>query len=303
MSEADNEQASQLGSFELLFKTISLWIKNPLKYAIMFGLLMMAIQFVLLGALAALFNYYGLVFFSYVGMDPLMFGLNLFSMTGSGFSFSLMWIPFVSLSLLIVVVTAILRGVVVGPTTEFVLENYEVQSSDMEQSLKAAGPRISEMIKAEFYVMGIQMMIIGPVLLFLQFSYSLFRYDPGAAFITLLAEFMFMGVLVIVFYIYLRLLPIPGIIMREDVTAREAIQRSFDLTRGQLTFSTIGFISMIMIEFVLVWIFTIALSLLGVFGAIGYFMGNYFLIAFILSPLRVIFSAVLYRNLSEREAA
>ncbi|MGY5854474.1 MAG: hypothetical protein RTU92_12975 [Candidatus Thorarchaeota archaeon] len=301
MTEAENEQASQLGSFDLLFKTLSLWIKNPLKYAIMFGLTMMALQFVILAALAAMFNIIGLFLYSYVAMDPLMFGLNFFLYSGSSFSFSEMWIPFMSIALASVLVTAILRGVVVGPTTMFVLDNYETQTSDMDQSLKAAGPRINEMVKTEFYVVGIQLMIIGPVLVLLQFAYSLYLIDPGASFFTLMSEFMLMGAIGIIFYIYLRLLPIAAIIMKEDVSAREAIQRSFDLTSGHMLYSSIGFISLIMIEFVFIWILAIVLGLLGAFGAIGYFMANFFLITFIVSPLRVIFSAVLYRNLCERE--
>ena len=303
MAEMEKEQTTPLGSFDLLFKTLSLWIKNPLKYTIMFGLMMMAIQFVILAALAALFNIIGLFLYSYVAMDPLMFGLNFFLYSGSSFSFSAMWIPFISLALLSVLVTAILRGVVVGPTTMFVLDNYETQTSDMDQSFKAAGPRINEMVKAEFYVMGIQMMIIGPALLLLQFAYSLYFYNPGASFFTLLSEFMLIGAISIIFYIYLRLLPIAAIIMKEDVSARAAIQRSFDLTGGQMLYSSIGFISLIMIEFVFIWILIIVLSLVSAFGIIGYFMANYFLITIIVSPLRVIFSAVLYRNLSEREAA
>ena len=196
-------------------------------------------------------------------------------------------------NLLALLLATIIWSIIEAPTTEFALEMYEQDIPTVQSSIDESRGRSVELTKARLIIILVEFVIIIPILSLLMLSINLGDVNLG-----LTAEMMSYMLVFIIGYIHIRFLPIAPIILRENLSARDALQRCFNLSSGQFMHMFGGFFVLFFFEFMLFFFLVNVFSVFG-YGLIALLFPFYF--SYLLfGSLRPLFSAVLYKDLLSR---
>ena len=268
------------GVIELLGRTLTLYYHGITRFIVLFGIGLMAISFVISSFILYLFLNPELMFFT--SFDAFGFVLRI---PADAF--------LIIFNLIALLLATIIWSIIEAPTTEFALEMYEQEIPTVESSIDKSRGRIVALTKARLIIILVQFVIIIPILSLLILSINLEDFS-----LRLTAEMMSYMLVFVIGYIHVRFLPVAPIILRENLSARDALQRCFSLSSGQFMHMTGGFFVLFFFEFMLFFFLVNVFSFFG-YGLIAILFPFYF--SYLLfGPLRPIFSAVLYKDLLSR---
>jgi hypothetical protein len=170
---------------------------------------------------------------------------------------------------------------------------YEQDVPTVNQSIIDSRSRIGSLLKVRFVILFVELVITLPILALLLFGISV-----GDINLLLTAEMMSLMLVFVIGYIHVRFLPIAPVVLRENLSTRDAIQRCFDLSSGQFLHVTIAFMVLLFFEFMVFFFLVNVLSIFG-YGAIA-IMFPVFFSYLLFGPLGPLFSVVLYMDLRSR---
>ncbi len=262
----------------LVSRTFSLWSRRLHQYAIILAL--GAIAFVGIQAIVfvALFGPIGLVLIGVATVDSLELLISI--LTGTG------WTPsFVLILVLLTIAGILLYAVVGGAATKLALDNYGTpEKGAIRSSLSFALSRLPTL-------MGASVLSILALM--------------GLALLVALAAFAIglvglIGGLVLFFYVTVRLSPVLGVVIGENLSAYESVVRAYSITGGCFWHIFGGrillTIAVNIIRYILAFVFLPIFILTGIWVLAVWTL----FISVLLDPLGYIFQAVLYRDLVSR---
>jgi hypothetical protein len=275
-----NEIQYRAGVMDLLGRTLTLYYHGLTRFIVLFGIGLMAISFVLSALLTYLFLNPELMFF--ISFDGFGFVLRIPAVT-----------DLIIFNVLAIIFSTIIWSIIEAPTTEFALEMYEQHIPTVQSSIDKSRSRIGALLKVRLIILFIELAITIPILSILVLGINL-----GDVNLLITAEMMSFVIVFVIGYIHVRFLPIAPIVLREDFSARDALQRSFNLSAGQFLHMTGGFFALLFFEFMLFFFFVNVFSIFG-YGTIAILFPFYFSYLFV-GSLRPLFSVVLYKDLLSR---
>ncbi len=266
---------------DLIGRTLTIWYRTLKGVTLLFGIGLLALSFVIIALLALLFLNPELAFFM--------------SFDAFGFVLRIPAVPSIILfNVLTLFLSTIIWSIIEGPTTHYIIDHYEQKEHTIDTAIVNARPRIFTLLKARLIILLIEMMVIIPVIFLLIWGFS-----TGDISVVLTAEMLSLMIVMIVGYIHVRFLPIAPIILKENITIRKALQRSFDLSSGLFIHVMVGFLGLLFFEFMIFFFLANIFVFLAPFGYVGALMPFY--VSFLLmGSLRPIFNVVVYKDLRSR---
>jgi len=280
----------------LVSRTLSVWGRNLLTFVVLIGILSAIFTVVRFFVLWMVFGDPGSaqVLMGFMGTDPFSFFVGLFTLT----QFSLVppgvFNTFVSVSLLLMVVSMVVYAVLIGASIKYSIDDYGRDQADTGESVSVAMGRSVTLIAAQLIVGFISAVLFAPVLFYI-FIVPL-TLETIATFTVL-----FFATFILVLYVSVRLAPVAAVVIVEDRSAFESVKRAFDLTSGQFWHVFVGQIILgivVVILDIIVGVFIISATI-----GLGWIGG---LLPVIISGLLFVavpyvFQAVLYLDLEGRD--
>lgn len=296
-----DEQAPPEGDFVvsatgLVSRTLSVWGRNILTFIILFGILSAIFTVVRFFALWMIFGDPSLaqILMGYMGTDPFSFFIGLFSLVQFGFLPPNVMNTFVSVSLLLMVVSMIVYAVLIGATIRYSIDDYGRSQANTGESVSVAMGRSGTLIMAQLIVGFISAVLFAPALLYIFFVPV--TVGTLTTFLVLI-----LVTFVLVLYVSIRLAPTAAVVIVEDKSAIDSVRRAFDLTAGQFWHVFAGQIVLGIVVVILDII--VGTFLLGLTFGLGWIGG---LLPVVVSGLLFVavpyvFQAVLYMDLEARD--
>lgn len=271
---------------ELVSRTLTIWTRKIISYITIGGML-----FAFLIAIALTIGYFIPVTsfvtdwsnFFYV-ISALLYGYAVADIS-----------VFFSVSLVVIIITLVLTAIASGAIIKFALDDYGYKRADVGTSLSAA---MSSFVTLFIVIMLGQLIMAvfsGPMSFFSEIalaSIDLTTFVIGDEFAANMMLLMVV-LMIVAFYITIRITPATAVIMAEDVSFVDAFKRSFELTKGNF-FHT--FLGIILIGIVVTVIDFIIIMFVGDFFASIINM-------LVLTSITYVFHAVLYQDLNARSTA
>ena len=280
----------------LVSRTLSVWGRNILTFIILFGILSAIFTVVRFFVLWMIFGDPGSaqLLMGYMGTDPFTFFVGLFTLMQIGLLPPDVMNTFVSVSLLLMVVSMIVYAVLVGATIKYSIDDYGRGQAHMGESVSVAMGRSGTLIMAQLIVGLISAVLFAPALF-----YMLLAPLTIEALTTFLIVILVTFILVL--YVSIRLAPTAAVVIVEDKSALDSVRRAFDLTGGQFWHVFGGQIVLGIV--VLILDIIVGMFLLGLNFGLGWIGG---LLPVIISGLLFVaipyvFQAVLYMDLEARD--
>ncbi|MFX0044977.1 MAG: hypothetical protein ACFE8Z_03950 [Candidatus Hermodarchaeota archaeon] len=284
-----------VGSTGLVSRTLSVWGKNILTFIILFGILSAIFTVVRFFVLWMIFGDPNSAQFlmGYMGTDPFSFFIGLFSLVQLNLIQPDMMDTFVSVSLLLMVVSMIVYAVLIGATIKYSIDDYGRGQAHTGESVSVALGRSGTLIMAQLIVGFISAVLFAPALFYI-LLFPLTIATVTTFLVVILATF------VLVFYVSIRLAPTAAVVIVEDRSALDSVRRAFDMTSGQFWHVFAGQIILGIVVVILDII--VGLFLIGVAVELGWLGG---LLPVVISGLLFVaipyvFQAVLYLDLEAR---
>ncbi len=276
----DDGMLYRSGAIELLGRSLTVWYRGLSRFIILFGLGMMSLSFVISALLSYIFLNPELIYFT--------------SFDGFGFVLRIpAYSDLIIFNVIVLLFSTVIMGIIEAPTTKFTLDLYEQNTPEVDKAIVESKPKIGAFIRFRLIVILIELAFILPILFILLFGYSI-----GDLNLIITGETMSLMLVFIVGYIHVRFIPAAPIILRENLSIRDAIQRCFDLTSGQFMHIAIGFLGLVFFEFM---IFFFIVNIFSIFGTSYIAILLPFNVSLLLfAVLRPIFSVVVYRDLLSR---
>jgi hypothetical protein len=296
-----DEQAPPEGDFVvsatgLVSRTLSVWGRNILTFVILFGVLSAIFTVVRFFVLWMIFGdpVSAQILMGYMGTDPFSFFIGLFSLVQFDLLPPAMLNTFVSVSLLLMVISMIVYAILIGATIKYTIDDYGRGQSDTGESVSVAMGRSGTLIMAQLIVGFLSALLFAPALLYMLFVPV--TVTTLTTFLTLI-----LVTFVLVLYVSIRLAPTAAVVIVEDKSAFDSVKRAFDLTGGQFWHVFVGQIVLGIVVVILDII--VGMFLLGLTLGSGWVGG---LLPVIVSGLLFVaipyvFQAVLYMDLEARD--
>lgn len=296
-----DEQAPSKGDFVvsatgLVSRTLSVWGRNILTFVILFGILSAIFTVVRFFVLWMIFGDPGSAQFlmGYMGTDPFSFFVGLIALIQIGLLPPDVMNTFVSVSLLLMVVSMIVYAVLVGATIKYSIDDYGRGQAELGESVSVALGRSGTLIVAQLIVGLISAVLFAPALFYMLFA-------PWTIEALTTSLILMLATFILVLYVSIRLAPTAAVVIVEDNSALDSVRRAFDLTGGQFWHVFGGQIVLGIV--VLILDIIVGMLLLGLTFGFGWIGG---LLPVIISGLLFVaipyvFQAVLYLDLEARD--
>lgn len=262
----------------LVSRTFTLWSRRLHQYVILLAL--GAIAFVGIQAIffVALFGPIGLILIGVATADTLDLLVEL--LTGVGLT------PFLALVLVLVtIVGMLLYGIVGGAAAKLALDNYGApERGEIGSSLSFALSRLPTLIGASM-LSGLALM--GLVLLAILAALALGLVG-------------FIGGFILFFYLAVRLSPVLGVVIGENLSAYQSVVRAYSITNRCFWHIFGGKILLTILLIIIRYVLGIVLLPVLILTNLWVFALWTLIMSSLLDPIGYIFQAVLYRDLVSR---
>ncbi len=284
-----------LSAFGLVSKTIGLWTGKFVQYVVIVGLVNVALTLISFVVLSTLFGIIGVL-----ETDPISYVFSIFTLT------SFPDITRIAISITFAVIAFVIGAVLIGAAIKFALDDYAGQEADIRMSFSHSFGKVAKIVTVQLVMTFIVSIVLFPSIALMTRSLEGFDIsDPYNPIITPEAiQLMMMGSILLlvggifVLYISTRLYPAAAIVVDTDLSAIDALRKSWKITSGNVQ-HVIGAVF-------LMGIVTTLLGLLGL-GIAGVLSLNPYAIIIEVSITSLLFSAlfpifitVLYRDLMSR---
>ena len=284
-----------LSAFGLVSKTIGLWTSKFVQYVVIVGLVSVALTLISFVTLSTLFGVIG-----FLGTDPISYVFSIFTLP-----------PFpdttlIAISITFAVIAFVIGAVLTGAAIKFTLDDYAGQKADIGLSFSHSFGKVARIVTVQLVMTFIVSIVMFPSLAMMTMSLEGFDIsDPYNPIITPESiQLLIMGSILLlvggifVLYISTRLYPATAIVVDTDLSAIDALRKSWEITSGNVL-HVLGAVF-------LMGIVTALLGLLGL-GITAVLPLNPYAIVIEVSITSLLFSAllpifitVLYRDLMSR---
>ncbi len=284
-----------LSAFGLISKTIGLWTSKFVQYVVIVGLVNVVLTLISFVALSTLFGIIGVL-----ETDPISYVFSIFALT------SFPDTTLIAVSITFAVIAFVIGAVVVGAAIKFALDDYAGQEADIGLSFSHSFGKVARIVTVQLVMTFILSIVMFPSLAMMAGALEGFDIsDPYNPIITPEAiQLLMMGSILLlvggifVLYISTRLYPATAIVVDTDLSAIDALRKSWKITSGNVL-HVLGAV-------LLMGIVTALLGLLGQ-GITAVLPLNPYAIIIGISITSLLFSApisifiaVLYRDLMSR---
>lgn len=284
-----------LSAFGLVSKTIGLWTSKFVKYVVIVGLVNVALTLISFVALSTMFGIIG--FFE---TNPINYVFSIFTLT------SFPDTTLIAISLTFAVIAFIIGAVLTGAAIKFALDDYAGQEADIGMSFSHSFGKVTRIVTVQLVMTFIVSIVLFPSLAMMTSSLEGFDISdpynpiitPEAIQLMMMASILLLVGGIFVLYISVRLYPATAIVVDTDLSAIDALRKSWKITSGNVL-HVLGSV-------LLMGIVTSLLGLLGLVISAMLPLNPYAIVievsitSLLFSALLPIFIAVLYRDLMSR---
>lgn len=284
-----------LSATGLVSKTLSLWLRKFVQYVVMVGLVNVVLTLISFVVLSTLFGIIGILV-----TDPISYVFSIFTLS------SFPDTTRIAISITFAVIAFVIGAVLIGAAIKFALDDYAGQEAEIGMSFSHSFGKVARIVTVQLVMTFIVSIVLFPSLAMMTRAIDgVDISDPYNPIITQEAiQLMVMGSLlmivggIIVLYISARLYPTTAIVVDTDLSAIDALRKSWEITSGNVL-HVIGAV-------MLMGIVTGLLGLLGLGIAAVLPLNPYAMVievcitSLLFSALFPIFIAVLYRDLMSR---
>ncbi|MHA1637825.1 MAG: hypothetical protein ACTSUO_08795 [Candidatus Thorarchaeota archaeon] len=285
LSDGPPPQAFTVSVTELVTRTFTIWTRKIISYVVIGGML-----FSFLIAIAIAIGYFVPIEYFVTDLSNFFFGITAFL-----YGYTVADVTtFFSVSIIVIIITLVLTAIATGAIIKFALDDYGYKRADVGTSMSAAMSSFVTLFMVITLSQLLMAIFSGPMSFFSEVAISsmdLTTFVIGDEFAANMMILM-AAMMVVVFYITIRITPASAVIMAEDVSVVDAFKRSFELTKGNFFHTFIGII--------LIGIVVTVLDLI-IYMFIGDFFGS-IVNMLVLSSITYVFHAVLYQDLNSRSA-
>ncbi len=300
--EAPGSTAGQfrLSTVGVVTRGLSVWWRGPIYiYMALFGLYALLFVLVRLVVVVAFFGSSAIASYATVGPDPSSLISTVLTDVLSGQVTASTTVYLAVLVVLTVGGIVMLAGAEAA-TLAFALRDYTSEGRDAGAALSTGLTRLVPVAVVQAIIGLVVAVLMVPSLVFVQATEPATTPTPSDIGPLLYGLSVLIVVSLIVLFFYVRTTVATVVVVAESVSPTQAVQRSFDLTKGSF-FHVLG-AHLLVSLLLLVLSYVLAMAMAGflvLLGPIGLVLPN-MVSALLLSPIAPVFRVVLYKDLLER---